>query len=191
MKPNKIAQTKHSIASFIKTRWSPRSFDHSTIEEHQILTIIEAGSWAPSAGNSQPWEFKYGLKGEIGFENLLNCLNPGNQLWAKNASALVLSIGLKTNPLDEKPYAYFQHDLGLANGYMLLQAQELGIHAHIMAGFDKAKTKELLGLEDYKEPICVIAFGIQADAELLEEPFQTRELTERTRKPLSEIAEKI
>lgn len=39
--------------------------------------------------------------------------------------------------------------------------------------------------------ICVIAFGIQADDELLEEPFQTREITERARKSISEIAEKI
>lgn len=191
MKPNKIAQTEFEIASFIQSRWSPRSFDNSKIEEQKILTIIEAGSWAPSAGNSQPWQFKYGLKGENGFETLLHCLNPGNQFWAKNASALVLSIGLKANPLDEKPYAYFQHDLGLANGYMLLQAQELGIHGHIMAGFDKAKTKETLALNEFQEPLCVIAFGIQADAELLEEPFQTREITDRSRKSLTEIAEKI
>lgn len=41
----------------IRERRSIRSFKETPVSDDTILKILEAGRWAPSGGNSQPWEF--------------------------------------------------------------------------------------------------------------------------------------
>ena len=42
----------------IKTRRSVRVYRKKPVEREKILTILEAGRWAPSGLNNQPWKFK-------------------------------------------------------------------------------------------------------------------------------------
>ena len=35
-------------------RWSPRAFDAASLPESDLLTILEAARWVPSAFNIQP-----------------------------------------------------------------------------------------------------------------------------------------
>jgi nitroreductase len=41
----------------MKTRRSCRSFENTEIAQSQIAAILEAGQWAPSPLNLQPWEY--------------------------------------------------------------------------------------------------------------------------------------
>jgi len=41
----------------VKARRSCRSFESTEIPDHTIAAILEAGNWAPSPLNMQPWEF--------------------------------------------------------------------------------------------------------------------------------------
>ena len=41
----------------VKTRRSCRSFENSSLSESQLAGILDAGRWAPSPLNLQPWEF--------------------------------------------------------------------------------------------------------------------------------------
>ena len=41
----------------VKTRRSFRSFENSALSESQLAGILDAGRWAPSPLNLQPWEF--------------------------------------------------------------------------------------------------------------------------------------
>jgi len=41
----------------VKTRRSCRSFETSEVSEEQISSILDAGQWAPSPLNLQPWEY--------------------------------------------------------------------------------------------------------------------------------------
>lgn len=45
------------LLGVMRSRRSCRSFDGRPIPQHHIDLILEAGRWAPSAGNAQPWEF--------------------------------------------------------------------------------------------------------------------------------------
>ena len=45
------------IMELIKSRRSIRSFEDKEIPKELIEKIIEAGAWAPSAINMQPWKF--------------------------------------------------------------------------------------------------------------------------------------
>ena len=45
------------ILQAIKERRSIRQYSEEPISEEQLNQILEAGRWAPSRGNSQPWKF--------------------------------------------------------------------------------------------------------------------------------------
>jgi len=45
------------IFELIKTRRSIRKFTEKNIDDEMINKIIEAGTWAPSGLNNQPWRF--------------------------------------------------------------------------------------------------------------------------------------
>ena len=188
MKTTKIAVTKYPVIDLIKSRWSARSFSDKTISEKDLFTLIEAACWMFSANNEQPWRFISAEKNSDSFKKILGSLTPSNAAWAKKAATFVISIA-KTNfdkegnPLNN----WAEHDLGAANAAMILQATSMDIAAHPMSGFDAAKIKEVFDLNDYLKPVAVIALGYLDEADKLEEPFKTRELSSRKRKALSEI----
>ncbi len=45
------------IIQAIRERRSIRQYSQEPISEDQLNQILEAGRWAPSRGNSQPWKF--------------------------------------------------------------------------------------------------------------------------------------
>ena len=45
------------LLSLVQTRRSIRAFTDEPVSEEAVAQIIEAGRWAPSGANSQPWEF--------------------------------------------------------------------------------------------------------------------------------------
>ena len=187
----KIAKTIYPVLDVIKNRWSARAFSNKTITDEELNTLFEAASWAASANNEQSWQYIYAKKETGAFDNIWNCLLPGNQPWAKHAAALIVAVARKTFEANNAVNAYAGHDLGMANAHLLLQARTMNIYCHPMAGFNKIKLTENLNLSDNQEAFCVIATGFLADAETLEEPFKTRELTERKRKNIAEFTFKL
>lgn len=183
----KTAQTRLPVIDLIRNRWSARAFSKKNITDEQILTLIEAASWAPSANNEQPWRYRYALKDSPGFQRMWECLLPGNQPWTKEAAALVLCTAKKNYSRNGQPNYYALHDAGMANAFLILQATEMGIYGHIMAGFNKEKLQETFQLEEDEAPVCIIALGFLGDPEQLEEPFRTRETTPRTRMAIEAI----
>ena len=184
----KTAHTNFPVIDLIKNRWSARSFSEKPISADDLKTIMEAGTWAFSANNEQPWRVIAAHKGSETFNKIVDCLMPGNAPWAKHAAALIVSIA-KTDFEKEGHPANLtaEHDLGAFNATLVLQARSMEIFAHPMGGFDKQKTKELFSLPENLKPIAVIALGYLDDAEKLDEPYKSRELTARSRKGLNEI----
>ncbi len=182
----KIAKTQYPVMDAIKDRWSPRSFSEKALTENDTNTIIEAASWAFSSNNSQPWNYIVGLKGDATFQKLVDCLMPGNSPWAKNAAALILSIAINKSA-DGKANPVALHDVGAANTLLTLQANSMDVYTHLMGGFDRAKATEVFAISPDHSPVVIIALGYLDSPEKLISPYKERELTPRTRKPLSEI----
>jgi nitroreductase len=183
----KQANTKHKILDVVGNRWSPRAFSSENISEEDLETILEAASWAPSAMNEQPWKYIYAHRGTPGFAKMVQCLLPGNQLWAKEAAVLIISVGLKRYEKTGLPNIHYLHDSGLANSNLVTQAFSQGIYSHLMGGFDKEKTINEYNLKESEDPICFIALGYLGNSENLPEPFKSRENGPRTRKSLDLI----
>src|SRR3989337_2910366 len=48
---------ENEVLKAIRERRSILRFRPEPVEDEKIQAILEAGRWAPSCGNSQPWEF--------------------------------------------------------------------------------------------------------------------------------------
>lgn len=188
---SKIAVTKFPVSNIISRRWSPRSFSKTLVTKNEILTLLEAASWAPSASNEQPWHFYYGINYTDGFNLILDTLAEGNKIWAKDSSALIVCCSKKLIEKTGKENLWANHDLGLANAALLYQATEMNIYCHPMAGFSKEVLHANLKIDDLFEPMVVIALGYLGNADDLEEPLKSREKLQRTRKSLDEILTEV
>jgi nitroreductase len=181
------ANTSVPVHEIIATRRSPRSYNESaTIENDDLIAILEAARWAPSAFNSQPWRFFVGKRGDKVFGQILSSLGDFNKSWAKNASALILVAG-KTVKADGSIHADYQYDCGLAVAQLVIETHHRGLIAHQMTGFDKAVAQEVLSISPELIPVVVIAVGTQDEPEKLAAPLLEREIAPRVRLPLNEI----
>ncbi len=187
----KAAVTVNPVNQLIRERWSARSFSEKQISQEDLNTLFEAASWAASAGNEQPWEYIYAKQGTPGFDLLWDCLLPGNQPWTKNANVLVVAIARQNFAGNGKANIAALHDTGMANAHLFLQATELGLVAHPMGGFDRDKLTQALQLKVTEAIACVIALGYLGSPDQLDEPFKSRELTPRVRKPITEFIKQI
>ncbi|CAN2228965.1 NfnB Nitroreductase [Candidatus Nanopelagicaceae bacterium] len=184
------AETVVPVNEVIATRRSPRSFDESAvISDQDLLGILEAARWAPSAFNGQPWRFFLGKRGDELFNQIMASLAPFNQSWAERSSALIL-VAAKTVKSDGTIHADYQFDCGLAVGQLVIETHHRGLIAHQMTGFDKAIAQEQLSLTAELVPVVVVAIGKQDAPEKLSGPLLERELAKRERLSLTEIVVK-
>lgn len=181
------AETSIPVNEIIATRRSPRSLNESaTISNDDLLAILEAARWAPSAFNGQPWRFFVGKRGDEHFSQILSSLGEFNQMWARNASALILVAG-KTTKGDGSVHADYQYDCGLAVAQLSIEAHDRGLVVHQMTGFDKSVAQSALSIDDELAPVVVVAVGTQDVPEKLSGPMLERELAKRERLPLEAI----
>lgn len=181
------AETSVPVHEIIASRRSPRSFNEtSVISDQDLIAILEAARWAPSAFNGQPWRFFVGKRGDQVFTNILSSLVEFNQSWAKSASALIL-VAAKTTRGDGSIHADYQYDCGLAVGQLVVETHHRGLVSHQMTGFDKSIAEKELTITPGLVPVVVIAVGTQDAPEKLSTPLLERETAKRERLPLTEI----
>ena len=157
----------------ITTRFSARAMAGKPVDDDTLMALVEAASFAPSCFNEQPWRFLI-TRGER-FDKLKGCLTPKNQSWAGEAAALILLLSKKTFTRNGKANAWHLSDAGCAAGFLFLEAESRGLYAHPMAGFDKAKAREIFEIDEDLSIIEVIAVGWPSDVEALPEAMQEQE----------------
>ncbi len=171
-------------------RWSPRAFSGEALSEADLLTILEAAHWAPSAFNAQPWRFIYALPGTPAWDRLFGLLVEFNQSWAKSAGALVFIVsrthGTPPGGGEESPIYSHSFDAGAAWGQLALQARLSGFYAHAMTGLHFDQAPQVLGLGAGYRLEAAVAIGRLGDTAALPEGLRDREVPS-PRRPLSEV----
>src|SRR5689334_7580780 len=118
--------TAPSLHPLLAARWSPTTFDPGfDLDPSQVELLVEAARWAPSAGNSQPWAFLVGRRGDRAHTAFVELLAPSVRRWAPAASALVFTLNqVATDDGDDAlGYSdYAQYDLGQAVAHLTVQA---------------------------------------------------------------------
>jgi nitroreductase len=183
---SKTPVTSAPLTPLLASRWSPRSYDQShEISDQELLSILEAGRWAASSNNGQPWRFSVAKRGTELHEKVVAGLTGFNQAWAPAASVLiVVSIKKSDDGVSHKGNFY---DAGLAVAQMSIQAQALDLYTHQMGGILHEQLHKDLGLTKDLEVIVVFSVGKIAPADKLQGGAYEKEVAPRTRLGLSEI----
>jgi len=181
----------HPVDDLFLQRWSPRAYDASPMPLADLLTILEAARWAPSAFNIQPWRFVYATRGDAWWGSYLDLLDPFNASWAKQASALVFVVSDTVMPGNglglPKPSTTHSFDTGAAWAQLALQATALGYQAHAMAGIHFDDVRQQLLVPDHYCVEIAVAIGRQTAPTHLPPALQQREVPS-SRLPLEAIA---
>ena len=184
----KVAPARYPINELMARRWSPRAYDpQRTVDKKTLGVLFEAARWAPSAGNHQPWRFIVGVNFDKTHQNVFQTLVEGNQRWTKNAPVLFIALARLTLLDGDEPNRHAIHDLGLAMENLFLQAVDLGLCCHFMAGFYPEKVVTTFSVPHGYEPMTAGAVGYPGNLDDLPEHLRQRELNPRERKPLREF----
>jgi nitroreductase len=181
------APAGHPIADVLADRWSPRSYvpEHE-VSDDEVVSLLEAARWAPSAQNRQPRRFIVGRRGTPVHARIASTINERNQVWAPRASLLILGIVERVGA-DGTDQRFSEYDLGQAVAHLSVQAQALGLHLRQMGGFDARLAAEEFGLESRLQPFVTVAIGRATPLEELEEAFVERDTAPRERLTLDEL----
>ncbi|MBI4194661.1 MAG: nitroreductase family protein [Betaproteobacteria bacterium] len=183
------ATTSVPIHDLLARRWSPRAFDPAReVTREQLVTLLEAGRWAPSCNGDEPWRYLIWerKRDPEGWQKAFDCLSENNRKWVKNVPLLMLSCAGSLFQHNGKPNRWTQHDTGAASLSIALQALALGLVAHQMGGFDVEKARAAFEVPAEYAPMSMIAVGYQAEPDILDDETKAKELRARGRKPLAE-----
>ena len=182
------AITDYPIHELLAKRWSPYCFDERPVADEDLRSLFEAARWAPSSYNEQPWSYIVAKKeNPEEFSRLLSCLVEPNQVWAKQAPVLALCITSLKFARNDQPNRAAVHDLGLANGHLVLEAAALGLVTHQMIGILPDKAREIYQVPEGHDPMTAIAIGYAGSGDGLPPEIKQRDAARRPRKALKEF----
>lgn len=153
-------------------RKSIRKFKNQEIEDEKILNLLKAGMQAPSAHNSQPWEFIV-VSNKKSIEDVSN-MSPYAKP-AKNANKLIITLSNIDKINAKKTNDWFTQDMSACTENILIQAVEEGLGA-VWLGFYPSeervnRIKEYFNIPSNIIPFSVIAIGYSDDNEDVENRF--------------------
>lgn len=182
--PSKPAPSEFPILPVIRERWSSLAISSKPLDEAMIHTLFESARWAPSAGNGQPWRYIIATKDDGEYRERIESLIKESNGWAKDAYLLIVSFAMTKRLSPEGVFVdnyYGMHDTGAANGFLSLQAAEMGLAVRQFGGFDREKANEVLGVPEQFTPASMIAVGHPEDDSRLHEMYHPRHNAVRVR----------
>jgi nitroreductase len=154
-------------------RCSVRKFSKKPIEQDQLIKILEAARWAPSACNNQPWIFVV-LKDDNSKAKLKSVYNRD---WFLTAPVIVAACCDRTKSwkrTDGKEFGDI--DVALAMDHLTLAAAEASIGTCWIGAFEFNEAKRVLALPAHIDPVAFTPLGYPQDP-----------VTEKRRKDLQDI----
>ena len=166
----------------IRGRRSCRSFTGQAVEAEKIAQILEAGLWAPSPLNAQPWEFVVITSAVVKDRILAEAERC--RAWAVQASGWKWLGAYDAGFLKQAPVIVavvadpkksgvdmfqegggvgYQHACAAAIQNMLLAAHALGLGSLWFTFFDKDPVRAILEIPPEKNPLALICLGRPAE----------------------------
>jgi nitroreductase len=150
-----------ALHPLLSQRWSPTSFDaEADIAPDELESLLQAARWAPSAGNSQPWSFLVGVRGDDVHDRLVRHLAGSSAAWAPTASVLIANLSQRYVEDTDWEYSEFSaYDLGQAVAHMSLQAAALGFAVRQFRAFDREALTTEFAIPPHWEVTTMSAIG--------------------------------
>ena len=157
----------------IGARRAYRALTPIPITPDLVNELASAARLAPSCFNNQPWRFVF-VSDKKRLSEMFAVLSEGNA-WARNASLIVAAFSRQEDDCVIRDRIYHQFDVGMATGFLILRATEMGLVAHPIAGFSPGKTREILGIPKEYKVITLVIIGKKSER-------NTPEMTEKQKK---------
>ncbi len=145
------------LLDVIKRRRSVRRFDGATIPHETMEQILEAGRWAPSGANAQPWRFvvvtqkeKLAAISAFCYYKLFKSRHVGEA-----SAAVVICADTKAG---SQTYTL---DAAIAGTNMTLMATSLGIGSCWIGAFEEETLKKMMHIPGNLKIIALIALGYE------------------------------
>jgi iodotyrosine deiodinase len=181
------------LLELMRNRRSIRKYDKDSIPLEQIYEILEAGGYAPSGANMQPWiyivvnddELKESIREEAErIERRFHERAPdrlkrwfesqkitAEKSFLTDAPVLVVVAGLASAP-------YWLQSTWISIAYVLLSVESRNLGTLTYTPKETTFLNKLLNIPDYYRPVAILPIGIPA-----ERPFPET----RPRRPLQQM----
>ncbi|MHA1134895.1 MAG: nitroreductase family protein [Candidatus Thorarchaeota archaeon] len=142
------------VVKAIRDRRSIRKYKSTEVEDEKVYTILQAGRWAPSASNKQPWHFVV-VRDEAMRKKLAEVHNYGR--FMAESPVVIVVLG---DPAKHPRYHLADPHNAVQN--MLLAAHYEGLNTCWMGVRDtdiEPNFRKLLDIPDEIRVICSISVG--------------------------------
>ena len=144
----------------IRTRRSIRDYLDVPVEWEKIGIVLDAGRLAPSAGNTQEWNFIVVTDGEVRQQIAESCVDG---LWMAKAPVFIV-ITANIEPISRNygirgERLYSIQDCAVAATQMMLAAHVQGLGTCWVGSFDEHLLGRLLSLPDTARPQVILTLG--------------------------------
>lgn len=140
----------------IMVRRSVRKYKPKPIPKEHLMTILEAGRQAPSAGNRQPWRFIVVRDPEVK-RRLGEACN--GQTWIADADVII--AGLSVPSESER---WHDKDVMIAMQNMILAATAFGYGTCWIGAFNAERVKQVLGIPEGINVVALTPVGVPDEA---------------------------
>lgn len=144
------------ITSLVLTK----DFQKDTVDEKMIGLILHIGTYAPSAGNLQEWEFVVVEDGDKKAALSSAALDLRHLKIAPSVIVIcadVRKVALKYGKRGELVYA--AEDAGACGAFMGIAANALGLGFDLVRSFDEDEVRNVLNLPDNLRPMVLMPVG--------------------------------
>jgi nitroreductase len=147
------------ILDVIMTRRSIRKFERKDVPEELVERVLEAGRWAPSGLNNQPWRFA------IIRDNAIKDRISGLTHYSRIVRDADVLIAVFMDSASGYHRVKDSQAIGACIQNMLLEAHGLGLGAVWLGEIIRsdARIREVLGVGNDVELMAVIALGYPAE----------------------------
>ena len=146
-----------TILDIIKKRRSVRHFDSRSLPDEKMEQIFEAGRWAPSGANAQPWRFIVVTQKDTLRAIAERCYY--KLFKSRHVAEAGAVVVICADPDAGSPT--YMLDCAIAGTNMTLIATALGIGSCWIGAFEEPALRSILCIPEKLKIIALIAFGYE------------------------------
>lgn len=172
----------------VRKRYSCRKYLLKSIDREDLKLCAEAARMAPSACNSQPWEFRIIDEPELKTKTAEAAASGMYRMsrFIKGAPALVAVIADKGSFISRagglvRSTDFYLLDIGISSEHFVLQAAELGIGTCYIGWFNEKKIKKVLGISRRLSIPLLIAAGYPDESYTKKDPIRRKAESDKRR----------
>ena len=170
-----------NINELIVKRESCREYSDKPVSLEQLKAIVDIARMAPSAANTQVWNFYATNNPDTVAKIASGCMAMDRNGFAGTVNAfIVMTRDVEAEPwVAQTPHNHYYRDFdcGIASTHVCFAATEMGLSTCMLGWFDDGPIKEACGYGDDEKAVIVFTVGYSA----------TDNLRTKTRRSLDEV----